>query len=124
VNGAGHSGQSGASPDERDSVRCDAWLGDANKSSAPDAEGAGSGGVGGVLFPGFKVPPNDPSREVKPRAGLTVSEPPRDMSDDYDDDGEEEACVFCEGWGYVDCLCGGDFCVCDYNGEIPCYHCG
>ena len=89
-----------------------------------NADGAGSGGVGGVLFPGFRVPPNDPSREIKPRAGLTASEPPRDMSDDYDDDGEEEACGFCEGWGYVDCHCGGDLCVCDYNGEIPCYQCG
>lgn len=75
------------------------------------------------LWPGFKVPPTDPSRDVK-RKPLTVApEPePYDPSNDYDDD--EEPCKYCDGWGYKNCFCGGDLCVCHYYGEIPCFHCG
>jgi hypothetical protein len=78
-----------------------------------------------LLFPGFKVPPTDSSRDIRPR--VTICEPPREYnhSDDYDDGLEdEEACEWCEGWGYRDCFCGGDLCVCTYYGAIPCLHCG
>ncbi len=29
----------------------------------------------------------------------------------------------CGGLGYIECYCGGDNCVCDWNGEIPCGGC-
>lgn len=29
----------------------------------------------------------------------------------------------CGGTGHVDCLCGGDFCVCHNHGEVECYGC-
>lgn len=29
----------------------------------------------------------------------------------------------CEGYGYYDCLCGGDLCICSFNGEEPCPGC-
>jgi hypothetical protein len=29
----------------------------------------------------------------------------------------------CYGTGYVDCYCGGDLCVCDYNGTAECLGC-
>lgn len=76
------------------------------------------------LFPGFKVPPTDPRRELRPK--VIICEPAReyDHSADYDDGlAEEEMCAWCEGWGYRDCHCGGDLCVCSYNGEIPCPYC-
>lgn len=77
------------------------------------------------LFPGFKVPPNDPSREVATRLPLTVCLSERELQREDDDRWmDDEDCDWCEGWGYRDCLCGGDFCVCTYNGEIPCPHCG
>lgn len=74
------------------------------------------------LFPGFKVPPNDPSRDLRPK--LTVCPEPLVVQgyDDYFDD-EEESCRNCDGWGYTDCHCGGDLCVCEYNGEKPCWTC-
>lgn len=80
------------------------------------------------LFPGFKVPPNDPSREVKRPAVTFAPEPPdyypQDDDEDFDtDQWGEPMCDNCEGWGYTDCYCGGDLCVCRYNGEIPCPHC-
>lgn len=89
--------------------------------------------TGGVfdLFPGFKTPPNDPSRELK-RTALTicglpaVTEADRQRWEDEDfnrDFDNESVCKHCEGWGYTDCFCGGDFCVCSYNGEITCYYC-
>jgi hypothetical protein len=43
-------------------------------------------------------------------------------SDDYDDDGGFD-CPKCGGWGFVDCHCGGDLCVCEYYGEAPCRVC-
>jgi hypothetical protein len=75
------------------------------------------------LFPGFKVSPKDPSRDLRPP--FTVALTPREMDErDYEDDDFEGApCRNCEGWGYTDCFCGGDFCVCDYGGEKPCLTC-
>jgi len=32
-------------------------------------------------------------------------------------------CDKCQNTGYVDCLCGGDLCVCENNGEMPCPFC-
>ena len=32
-------------------------------------------------------------------------------------------CDHCQNTGYLDCHCGGDFCVCERNGEYPCPHC-
>lgn len=29
----------------------------------------------------------------------------------------------CGGGGYLDCMCGGDFCVCHHHGEVECYGC-
>lgn len=72
------------------------------------------------LFPGFRVPPNDPSREVKWKQAVTIAPQPRDEDDDIDD---EPLCNFCQGDGYENCFCGGDFCVCSYEGEIPCWNC-
>lgn len=80
------------------------------------------------LFPGFKVAPNDPSREVK-RTPLTITPLP-DYDEGSDDDEFEHdqwgepLCEFCEGWGYTDCFCGGDLCVCLEGPEIPCPRCG
>lgn len=33
-------------------------------------------------------------------------------------------CWTCNGLGVVECLCGGDFCVCMDFGEAPCPGCG
>lgn len=47
-----------------------------------------------------------------------------DDIDDYDyDDGEEAYCTTCDNSGYVNCYCGGDFCVCRWHGERPCRDC-
>lgn len=45
-----------------------------------------------------------------------------DEFDDYDEDGVFD-CPKCGGWGFVDCHCGGDLCVCTYYGEAPCRVC-
>lgn len=76
--------------------------------------------IEGEQFPGFKVSPVDPARDLRPK--FTVAPLP---CDDYEDDDDEfdEDCAYCDGWGWTDCHCGGDLCVCRYNGEIPCYHC-
>lgn len=29
----------------------------------------------------------------------------------------------CGGLGFVECLCGGDFCVCHNHGEVQCFGC-
>lgn len=72
------------------------------------------------LFPGFKVPPVDPSRDI--RLKVIVTQPPIDDMEPFDDF-EEKTCKHCDGWGYADCFCGGDPCCCGYNGERPCYYC-
>lgn len=33
-------------------------------------------------------------------------------------------CPHCGGIGSVPCHCGGDLCICDNDGERPCYVCG
>lgn len=69
------------------------------------------------LFPGFKTPPNDPSREVKNRAPVTVRLSPEELTDEMGDYFEDvEWCDTCENMGYLDCFCGGDLCVCRWNG--------
>lgn len=32
-------------------------------------------------------------------------------------------CPRCSGWGFIDCHCGGDLCVCDNYGEADCPLC-
>lgn len=44
-----------------------------------------------------------------------------DYDPDFDDD--DEWCDTCQGLGSVDCLCGGDLCVCLNYGERPCPDC-
>lgn len=75
------------------------------------------------LFPGFKTPPTDPSRDLRP--AFTIARHPEEDDDqpDYDEDIESEECPNCEGWGFFNCFCGGDFCICSYNGERPCFQC-
>lgn len=36
---------------------------------------------------------------------------------------EKPYCHHCNNTGWLDCYCGGDLCVCDNNGEYPCFHC-
>ena len=36
---------------------------------------------------------------------------------------EPEEDFQCNGLGYIECFCGGDLCVCDNYGEIPCGGC-
>lgn len=70
-------------------------------------------------FPGFKVSPNDPSREIRRKSYFQPVPPTYALGDDEDDG--EDVCQECDGLGYVDCFCGGDLCVCEYHGEIPCF---
>lgn len=32
-------------------------------------------------------------------------------------------CDTCQNTGYVECLCGGDLCICENNGEMECPDC-
>lgn len=32
-------------------------------------------------------------------------------------------CTHCQNTGWIDCHCGGDLCVCENNGEEPCFYC-
>ena len=74
------------------------------------------------LFPGFKVPPTDPSRDLRPK--LTITPPPLEDMEPFDSfEDIEEPCKHCDGWGYTNCFCGGDLCVCQNNGEMPCWFC-
>lgn len=43
--------------------------------------------------------------------------------EDYDED-EEGWCETCQNMGTVECLCGGDLCICENYGEAPCPKCG
>lgn len=49
---------------------------------------------------------------------------PDELPDDWFDDDTEDWCETCQGTGTIECLCGGDLCVCDNNGEEPCPDCG
>ena len=40
----------------------------------------------------------------------------------YEDD--DRYCETCGNLGVIICHCGGDLCVCEYNGEIPRPDCG
>lgn len=82
------------------------------------------------IFPGWTLPPNDPSRDVRP--AFTVTAPPER---EFDDDGPEcdagedfgeydEWCDACSNTGEIDCFCGGDLCVCRNGGSTPCPNCG
>ena len=50
------------------------------------------------------------------------------MGDDHDiyPDEYDEGCTCpkCDGWGDIDCNCGGDLCVCTNYGERTCPVCG
>ena len=43
---------------------------------------------------------------------------------DFDDYLDMPICPHCMGSGEVPCHCGGDLCVCENNGDAPCYVCG
>lgn len=47
------------------------------------------------------------------------------MMEDFDEDFDEDFCQCprCSGWGFIDCHCGGDLCVCDNYGERDCPLC-
>lgn len=43
------------------------------------------------------------------------------MIEDFDVDYCQ--CPRCSGWGFIDCHCGGDLCVCENYGETDCPLC-
>ena len=43
------------------------------------------------------------------------------MCEDFDE--EFCQCPRCSGWGFVDCHCGGDLCVCENYGQRDCPLC-
>ena len=45
------------------------------------------------------------------------------MTDMEDFDIDYIACPRCSGYGYIDCYCGGDLCVCENYGERDCPLC-
>lgn len=51
--------------------------------------------------------------------------PPTEAMTDHDEDEDdtEPCCDRCCNLGVIDCLCGGDFCVCHNYGEMPCPKC-
>jgi hypothetical protein len=48
---------------------------------------------------------------------------PDDEDPAYSQYVDDDVCPECEGWGYFEYHCGGDLCVCHYNGERPCWNC-
>lgn len=45
-------------------------------------------------------------------------------TDDEDDfDPLNEWCETCHNTRWIDCHCGGDLCICENNGEMPCPDC-
>lgn len=42
----------------------------------------------------------------------------------HDEYGEDFPCPKCDGWGHIECDCGGDLCVCTNYGERTCPVCG
>ena len=75
------------------------------------------------LFPGFNTPPVDPARDLTPRPAINQAPHPDDDDEPFSFDDDEEPCRWCEGYGYKNCFCGGDLCVCSHSGEIPCPYC-
>lgn len=66
-------------------------------------------------WPGFKTPPNDPSRDLKKPLHITPEPEQEDYEDgDYDDYWEDNTCPRCSGVG-GDPM--DDYCT-------PCDHCG
>ena len=45
------------------------------------------------------------------------------MADFEDFDEDFTQCPHCSGWGFIDCHCGGDLCVCENYGEADCPLC-
>lgn len=39
------------------------------------------------------------------------------------DDSEDAWCDTCQNMGTINCHCGGDLCVCENHGEMPCPNC-
>ncbi len=52
---------------------------------------------------------------------ISVEDDFDEFDEDFDD--SEEWCGTCNNMGYIDCDCGGDICVCENNGELPCPDC-
>jgi hypothetical protein len=75
------------------------------------------------LFPGFKVSPTDPSRDVASKKAEPAEEADRDHDNDSGDE-QDDWCDTCNNMGIIDCLCGGDMCICMNHGEINCPDCG
>lgn len=55
-------------------------------------------------------------------SGVMAEEEYNDF-DDYEDE-DDVYCETCGNLGTILCECGGDICVCENNGEIPCPECG
>ena len=73
----------------------------------------------------YRLNTNDPTLSLcfEPIAPV----PQDDEYEDYDqsgDDDDREECQACDGFGWVNCHCGGDLCICENNGEAPCMKCG
>lgn len=47
----------------------------------------------------------------------------QDDEPDFDDYLDLPSCPHCMGSGEVPCHCGGDMCLCDYQGDATCYVC-
>jgi len=48
---------------------------------------------------------------------------PDEVEDLRDDNDDEPYCESCGNMGSINCYCGGDLCVCENNGEMPCPAC-
>jgi hypothetical protein len=62
--------------------------------------------------------PECPNPAACDKAGLCAYEAMQ-----YDPD-DEPWCEECHNLGTIECLCGGDICVCLNYGEVPCPACG
>ena len=57
-------------------------------------------------------------------AGGAPWDEPWNGDDDFEVEDGDSWCGNCSNTGYVNCHCGGDLCVCENQGEMPCPVCG
>jgi hypothetical protein len=58
--------------------------------------------------------------------GMIMTDAPQntiEIDDNYFDDYADDYCYDCQNMGTVNCYCGGDLCICENYGEIPCPAC-
>jgi len=55
---------------------------------------------------------------------MVITQVPDEYEYDDFDDRDDEWCDTCQGTRVVECLCGGDLCICENHGEKPCPSCG